>query len=149
MSRLPRITYNDGTARTLNFTDGALNFLPEDADVVHNNVSSSGYRERVLECSPILIAFIVPKMFVGGDFDAWWNFYKWARPGNAFTFIPNLSALVSGVPWGFSCVLEDTGFKPKKIAPTFYSLDCKFRVVPDGSVASSGQILAAFWGFAP
>jgi hypothetical protein len=154
-----QINYNTGST-TLYFQRGPLNFIAEDSVRRHDNIATSGVRESVYEANDILISFTMPGLLMGtsgaADYAAWKNFFAWARPGGSFQFCPNNSVLVSAAPWSgaayyFNCLLEDTGFKPKKLGMGRYSLDVKFRVAPGDAYApdNAGQIMEAFWGLQP
>jgi|SRR5665213_2485774 len=134
---------------------GPQNFIAEDSARRHDNIATSGLRESVFEATDILIAFTMPGIRIGTDYANWKNFYAAALPGGSFLFTPNTQLTVAAAPWSgqeyfFACVLEDTGFRPKRTALGVYSLECKFRVVPDAlAPANSGMIMEAFWGLAP
>jgi hypothetical protein len=105
----------------------------------------------VYEATDLLISFSMPGLLISDDFTAWDTFYTSALSGSSFSFVPNLSVLVASVPWAFNCVLEDKDFAPKYLGGMGrFSLDCKFRVVLDGSApGSAGQIMRAYWGMSP
>jgi hypothetical protein len=147
-------TTNSGTV-TFSFQRGPKDFIAEDSARRHDNVATSGLRESVLEFIDILIAFTMPGILMGGDYTDWKNFYAWALAGGEFSFYPNYSVTVAAAPWSGSpyavhCVLEDMGFKPKRVGFWRYSIDCKFRVVPDTyAPPNSGWIMEAFMGLTP
>ncbi|HEX4311878.1 MAG TPA: hypothetical protein VHZ25_17745 [Acidobacteriaceae bacterium] len=144
-----------GAAVSLNFKNGPLDFLAQDSGRVHDNLSTSGIRERLLEKVDILISFTMPALLVGDDFTDWKNFYAWAIGGGTFSFAPNVSVLYAPAPWSggvyfFTCVLEDDSFAPKRVGLRRYSIDCKFRVFNDAlTPANAGMVTEAFWGDQP
>ncbi len=148
---IPFISYGSGPTT---FLFSPQNFLPEDAPTVHDNISTSGLLERVFESNAILISFTMPGL-AAGDLLIWKSLYAWARSGSAFLlgpggpFGPPPPFLYS--PWTFNCVLEDPGFKPKRVGLGRYSLDCKFRTVPGAlpQPQDAGSILMAFNGDVP
>jgi hypothetical protein len=147
---LPQIAYNTGPT-TLTFKRGTKDFIAQDSGRRNDNVSTSGLRESVYEATDLLISFSMPGLLISDDFTAWENFYSWAIPGGQFSFVPNLSVLVSSIPWAFNCVLEDKAFNPKYLGGLGrFSLDCTLRVVLDGSApGNAGQIMRAYWGMSP
>lgn len=155
---VPQINYNPGSgANVFNFQRGPQNFIAEDMVTRHDNLATIGLRESVYERTDILISFTMPGLLLasGGDFADWKNFYSWALQGGLFIFAPNTDVTYAPSPWSgslfyFDCVLEDTGFKPKRVGLGRYSLDCKFRVVPDNlRPSNSGMVMDAFWGLTP
>jgi hypothetical protein len=142
----PKIVYNTGSGDvTLAFVRGPLDFLPEWAPVVHDNVASSGAaRERVVENRGILIPFTMPGLTVGGgDLAAWMTFMGWAIGGGAFKFYPN-AALTSD--W-YNCVEEAGAWQPRRVAPGVYSAAFRFRVLMDSQApADPGTVLRRFMG---
>lgn len=150
-----RITYNSGSTVVFDFKRGPANFIAQDDGRAHNNLSTSGVRERVFEKADILIGFTMPGLLIGDDFVDWKNFYAWAIAGGSFAFAPNLSVTYAPAPWSgglyyFTCTLEDTGFVPKRAGFKRYAIDCKFRVVNDAlTPANSGSVMSVFWGGQP
>ncbi|HWE50463.1 MAG TPA: hypothetical protein VG273_11760 [Bryobacteraceae bacterium] len=147
---LPQIIYGGGPT-TLTFKRGTKGFSASDSARRNDNVSTSGLRESVYEATDLMIGFSLPGLLISDDFTAWENFYSWALQGNSFSFVPNLSVLVASVPWAFNCLVEDKEFSPKYLGGMGrFSLDCKFRVVLDGSApANAGMIMRAYWGMSP
>jgi hypothetical protein len=148
------IQYGSGPT-SFNFKRGPRDFIAEDSARRHDNLSTSGFRESVFESNDILIAFTMPGILINDDYTDWKNFYAWGLAGWSFIFAPNLAVTAAAAPWSggtfeFNCLIEDVGFKPKRVGLGRYSLDCKFRVVPDSyRPANSGMIMDAFMGYPP
>ena len=144
----PKVVYDPGTGVvTLAFVRGPMDFLPEWAAVVHDNVASSGAaRERVVENRGIVLPFVMPALTVGGgDLAAWMMFMDWAIGGGGFKFYPN-QALTD---W-YNCVDELGGWQPRRVAPGVDSAAFRFRILMDGQApADQGTVLRRFMGVTP
>lgn len=103
---------------------------------VHDNLATSGLRERILEGSDILIAFMMPSHIVDDDLPDWAAFMTFALGGGQFDFYPNSA----GADY-YTCVLEDDSWDPVRVAPGRYQASYRFRVVANapGDPASALQ----------
>jgi len=142
----PKLVYTSTTfpftPTTLPFTRGPVNFSVAWKSRVHDNLATSGLRERVVEAHDLLIAFTMPALRVADDLAAWTAFMSWALDGKQFDFYPDGS-----VGTYYHCVSDDDAFDLTRTAPGQYSATFKFRIVPD-SQAPGGpdDVLGAFYG---
>ena len=142
----PKVVYNTGVGGdvTLAFVSGPVDFLPEWAPVVHDNLASSGVaRERVVENRGMLLPFAMPALRVSdGTLAGWMTFLGWAIGGGVFKFWPN-AALGD---W-YNCVEETGAWQPKRVAPGVYTAAFCFRVLMDAQAPPDpGTILRRFMG---
>lgn len=122
---------------------GVNNFLAKDTARAHDNISSSGYRERVIEAADVLVSFTMPALLVGDDYESWAKFYRWALAGNQFNFAPNYPASMAI----YDAVLEQLSFEPKRVGIGRYALDVMIRILPGSRApADAGEVMQAFWG---
>jgi hypothetical protein len=116
---------------------------------VHDNVSTAGFRERVVECLPILITFAMQNMseWDQTDLTAWYNFMTFALGGGEFKFYPNVAGFSGEY---YNCVSDDTDFEPARKGPGMYANKFVFRVVPDSQAPAGGpgQVMRRFYGVA-
>lgn len=149
---LPVVQYTPAGAEepvVLEFLRGPAGFRCEYAGRVHDNVATSGVKERVVEHLDMLISFRMPALRVDGaagwdDLADWDAFQEFALEGGVFTVAPN-----TDVAFDFHCVSEDEGWQPERVAQGIYAASFKWRVVPDEDApASPGAVMAAYWGVA-
>lgn len=139
----PKIVYDAGAGPvTLQCVDGPKDFHCYYKSRVHDNVATSGYRERVFEHSDMLISFTMPAMTVGDALPAWNAFMTWALQGGTFNFYPN-----SQLADYYHCVVEGDGFDPVRVGPGRYSATFTFRIVPDAyAPGDPAFVLQKFYG---
>ncbi len=121
----PKIVYTPegGTEQTLNFV-----FPPRDLPgyqkvaVRHDNVSTAGLRESVLERTDEFLEFTMEFIQTGTDLTNWQAFLDHALTGAAFAFYPDasLSAFTN-------YLLEDSEINVARKAAGVYSLTLKMR----------------------
>lgn len=143
---LPVVKYTiDGQPEVeIQFERGPRDFQCAYAGRVHDNLATSGVRERVTEHLDMKIAFTMPAMQVGGDLAAWGAFMAFALAGGMFTFAPNAQ-----VPFWFHCVSDDEEWQPARVGRGVYSAVFRWRVVPDElAPASPAIVLERFMGIA-
>jgi hypothetical protein len=140
---LPKLVYNAGAgAVTLQFQRGPKDFRCELSAKVHDNVATSGLRERVHERADMLVSFAMPSLVVGDDYDQWAAFAAWALRGGQFDFYPNAS-----IDYHFHCIADDDGFSPVRVAVKRYSATFAWRVVPDAAMPTSvAVVMESFYG---
>ena len=121
----PKIVYTPtgGTEQTLNVV-----FPPRDLPgyqkvaVRHDNVSTAGVRESVLERTDEFLEFIMEFIKTGTDLANWQAFLDHALTGAAFTYYPDATQTGSSV-----YLLEDTEAAIKWKSPGVYTLSLKLR----------------------
>ena len=140
------------TAVTLTFKAGPQNFLPSAGPVVHDNIATSGLKERVIERIEMYICFDMPAMQISDDLPGWMAFMAWAFAGASFLFFPN-----AAMTDYYNCVDETTTgvagssssgtWSPACVGPGRYSGSFCFRIVPDSHApADIGVVLKRFYG---
>lgn len=92
--------------------------------VRHDNVSTAGIRESVLERIDQFMELSLNWIRAGADLDNWTAFLDFALAGAAFAYYPD--AAVNAYT---NFVLEDTGARIDYKAPGIYSLKLKCRVL--------------------
>jgi hypothetical protein len=121
----PKIVYTPagGTEQTLNFSSpprqqpGYLKTA-----IRHDNISTAGVRESVLERIDAFLEFTMDYLQAGTDLANWTAFLDYALTGGPFAFYPDASLT------GFTnCMLENTDAQIAYKAPGLYSLTLKFR----------------------
>jgi hypothetical protein len=90
--------------------------------VRHDNTSTAGIRESVLERVDAFLEFTVDWIRLGSDLDSWRAFLDFALTGAAFAYYPDASQ-----PAFTNCLLEDTEAKIELKAAGVYSLNLKLR----------------------
>ena len=123
----PKIVYTPagGTEQTLNFV-----FPPrkvpgyQRAAVRHDNVSTAGIRESILERIDRFLEFSMDWIKTGTDLANWQAFLDHALTGASFAYYPDASQTSFK-----NYTLEDTEAKIEYKAPGVYSLSLKFREV--------------------
>ena len=121
----PKIVYTPtgGTEQTLSFL-----FPPRQQPgylstaVRHDNVSTAGIRESVLERVDQFLEFTMAWIQAGADLVNWKTFLDYALTGGPFAYYPD-----SAQPAFTNYVLEDTEANIEYKTPGVYSLKLKFR----------------------
>ena len=135
----PKIVYN---SLTLAFTRGPSGFSAAWKSRLHDNLATSGLRERVVEAHDLLISFTMPALRVADDLPAWTAFTAWALDGKQFDFYPDAAAAAY-----YHCVSDDDAFNLTRTAPGQYSATFKLRIVPDAQAPTGPDaVLSAFYG---
>lgn len=121
----PKIVYTPagGMEQTLNFTSAPRQqpgYLKN--AVRHDNVSTAGVRESVLERIETFLELNVDYIQSGADLANWSAFLDYALTGAPFVYYPDASQ--SGF---INCFLEDTSATVAYTAPGIYSVKVKFR----------------------
>jgi len=142
---LPKIVYNPGTGDiTLQFVRGPQGFQCGWKGRVHDNVATSGLRERVIEGLDLVITFTMGAIKVSDDMDDWTTFSFWALNGHTFAFYPD-AALSSH----YNCVSDDEGLEWTRMGPGVYSASFRWRIVPDDHAPSGPDVvMKRFYGIA-
>ena len=123
----PQIIYTPagGTQQTLSFLSPPQKqpgYLK--AAVRHDNISTSGIRESVLERIDQFTELSLNWIRAGSDFANWSTFLDFALTGAAFAYYPDASLTAYT-----NYVLEDTGAAMAYKAAGVYSLKLKFRLL--------------------
>ena len=121
----PKIVYTPagGTEQTLDFTSSPQQqpgYLKN--AVRHDNISTAGIRESVLERVDTFLELNVEYIKAGTDLANWASFLDYALTGGPFAFYPDASE-----PGYINCLLENTTAQVAYKAPGLYSLTLKFR----------------------
>jgi hypothetical protein len=123
----PKITYtpSGGTEQTLSFANpprqqpGYLKTA-----VRHDNVSTAGVRESVLDRVDQFFELNMEQIIAGTDLGNWNAFLDYALTGGPFAYYPDSSQS------GFTnYLLEDTNAKIEYKAPGVYALSLKLRLL--------------------
>lgn len=116
-----------GTEQTLNFVSPpARQPALWNGAVRHDNVSTSGVRESVLERVDRFLEINLEWIRSGTDLANWQAFLGYALTGGVFSYYPDAS-----IESFINSLLEDTETRIEFKAPGVYSLTLKFRqVVP-------------------
>ncbi len=122
----PQITYYSGsTLVTLPFTYPPRNVAAYNSVATrHDNISSSGVRESILERIDNFLEIEMETVLSGADVQNWNEFMQYALQGNQFSYYPDAS-LGSYVNYW----LEDTTWNAAYKAAGLYSFKLKFRQV--------------------
>lgn len=123
----PKIVYTPtgGTAQTLNFTAPPRQQPGYSKSAVrHDNISTAGVRESVLERIDTFLEFTVDYIRAGSDLVGWSAFLDYALTGAPFTYYPDSSQSGSE-----NYLLENTNATIEYKGPGVYSLSLKFRVL--------------------
>ena len=123
----PKIVYtpSGGTEQTLNFVSPPTRQpSPWKLAVRHDNISSAGVRESVLERVDQFFEINLDWIRAGTDLANWQAFLDHALTGAAFAYYPDGS-----IASFTNCVLEDTETKVEFKAPCVYSLAMKWRLL--------------------
>ena len=121
----PKIVYTPagGSEQTLTFA-----FPPQQqpacfkSAVRHDNVSTAGIRESVLERTDDFLELSLPWIRAGSDLAAWQAFLDHALPGASFTYYPD-----AGQATFANYLLEDTETKLEWKTPGVYTITLKLR----------------------
>ncbi len=121
----PKIVYtpSGGSEQTLNFSStprqqpGYLKTA-----IRHDNISTAGVRETVLERIDVFLEFTLDYLQAGSDLENWTGFLDYALTGGPFAYYADASQAAS-----VNCLLENTDAKIAYQAPGFYSLTLKLR----------------------
>ena len=121
----PKIVYTaaGGAEQTLNFSSpprqqpGYLKTA-----IRHDNISTAGVRESVLERIDAFLEFTMDYIQAGSDLADWAAFLDYALTGSSFAFYPDASQAAY-----VNCLLENTDAQMAYKAPGFYSLTLKLR----------------------
>ena len=142
---LPKIVYDAGSGPvTLAFLRGPRDFQCIFDARAHDNLATSGIRERVVEANDILIGFTMGHMRVEEDLPEWVAFMSYALYGGQFEFHPD-----ADLPDYYHCVSDDAGFAPARTGPERYAAGFQFRIVPDGQApADPSEVMKRFYGVA-
>lgn len=142
---LPRITYDAGAGQVVvQCVRGPQGFVCQWETRAHDNLATSGVRERVVEANDILIRFEMRYMKVDEDLPQWAAFMKFALGGGQFFFSPD-----SGLADFYNCVCENEGFEPLRAGPGIYGASFNFRIVPDAQApADPSVVMRRFYGIA-
>jgi len=121
----PKIVYNPagGTEQTLLFVFPPRN-LPgySKAAVRHDNLSTAGIRECVLERVDQFLELSMDWIQAGNDLANWQAFLDHAMTGEPFAYYPD-----ADLPAFTNYVLEDTEARIEYKAPGAYSVTLKLR----------------------
>lgn len=121
----PKIVYSPSgeEERTLNFTAPPRQQPGYWKSAVrHDNVSTAGVRESVLERIDTFLEFTVDYIQAGSDLVAWSAFLDYALTGEAFAFYPDAAQTAS-----INYLLENTDAQIAYKAAGLYSLRLKLR----------------------
>ncbi len=121
----PKIVYipAGGTEQTLEFTSPPRQqpgYLK--TSIRHDNISTAGIRESVLERIDAFLEFTMDYIQAGTDLANWASFLDYALTGGPFAFYPDASE-----PGYINCLIENTTAQVAYKAPGLYSLTLKFR----------------------
>ena len=121
----PKIVYTPvgGSEQTLNFTSAPRRQPGYSKSAVrHDNISTAGVRESVLERIDTFLELNMDYIQAGNDLAAWSAFLDYGLTGAPFAYYPDASQSAF-----INCLLEDTGETVAYMAPGVYSLKVKFR----------------------
>jgi hypothetical protein len=90
----------------------------------HDNISSAGVREAVLERIDTFLEFEMEWVAIGADVQAWNQFMQFALSGGQFAYYPDASLPAFTNYW-----LENTNWTAAYKAPGQYTFKLKFRQV--------------------
>jgi hypothetical protein len=92
--------------------------------VRHDNISSAGVREAVLERIDTFLELEMEWVRIGADVQAWNQFMQFALAGGQFAYYPDASQPAFTNYW-----IEDTNWTAAYKAPGQYTFKLKFRQV--------------------
>ena len=121
----PKIVYTPtgGAEQTLSFTSAPRQLPGYSKNAIrHDNISTAGVRESVLERIDAFLELNVDYIQAGTDLAAWSAFLDFALAGAPFAYYPDASQSDF-----INCLLEDTGGTVAYMAPGIYSVKVKFR----------------------
>jgi hypothetical protein len=122
----PKIVYDAGAGPvTLTFKRPPRKVPAYEYNAVrHDNISSAGVREAVLERVDTFLEFEMERVAVGADVQAWNQFMEFALGGGQFGYYPDASQPAFTNYW-----LEDTNWTAAYRSPGQYTFKVKFRQV--------------------
>ncbi len=122
----PKITYTVGGAvNTLPFTYPPTGVAAYNAVATrHDNLSSSGVRESILERIDNFLEITMAAVLSGTDVQNWNTFMQYALQGGQFSYYPDSSQSSFTNYW-----LEGTTWQAAYRAPGLYKFKLKFRQV--------------------
>src|SRR5271157_5213958 len=122
----PQIIYDAGNGPTVLTFVRPPRKLPayEYNALRHDNISSAGVREAVLERIDAFLEFEMEWVAIGADVQAWNQFMQFALGGGQFGYYPDASQQVCTNYW-----LEDTDWNAAYKSPGQYTFKLKFRQV--------------------
>jgi len=122
----PKIVYDPGTGpTTLTFLRPPRKLPAYQYNAVrHDNISSAGVREAVLERVETFLEFEMEWVAIGSDVQAWNQFMKFALGGGQFGYYPDASQPAFTNYW-----LEDTNWTAAYKSVGQYTFKLKFRAV--------------------
>ncbi len=122
----PQIIYDPGTGPTVLAFARPPRKVPayEYSAVRHDNISSAGVREVVLERMEIFLTLEMEWVGIGADVQAWNQFMEFALAGGQFGYYPDASQ-----PGFTNYWLEDTDWTAAYKAPGQFTFRLKFRQV--------------------
>jgi hypothetical protein len=140
---LPKVIYDAGVgAVTLQLVRGPQNFRCYYKSRLHDNLATSGIRERVVEAHDILIAYEMQALRVTDDLDDWTAFMVFALGGGQCEFYPD-----AALPDYYHLVSDDEGFEPARTGPGQYAAAFRWRIVPDAlAPADVSVVMKRFYG---
>ncbi|HEX5410472.1 MAG TPA: hypothetical protein VFZ27_01270 [Terriglobia bacterium] len=121
----PKIVYTPagGAEQILSFTSAPRQQPGYSKSAVrHDNISTAGVRESVLERIDTLLEINVDYIQAGSDLAGWSAFLDFALTGAPFAYYPD-SAQAAFI----NCLLEGTDETVAYVAPGIYSVKMKFR----------------------
>lgn len=121
----PKIVYTPtgGGEQTLNFSSAPRQQPGYSRSAVrHDNISTAGVRESVLERIDTFLEINVDYIQAGNDLAGWSAFLDFALTGGPFAYYPDAAQ-----PAFINCLLEDTDGTVAYVAPGIYSVKVKFR----------------------
>jgi len=121
----PKIIYTPagGVEQILNFTSAPRQQPGYSKSAVrHDNISTAGVRESVLERIDTFLEINVDYIQAGSDLAGWSAFLDFALTGAPFAYYPDASQ-----PAFLNCLLEDTEETVAYMAPGIYSVKLKIR----------------------
>lgn len=122
----PQIVYNPGTGNVtlaFKYPPHAVAAFSMDA-VVHDNISSAGVRERVLERIDNFLELEMPYVAIGTDLTNWQTFLNYALGGGQFSYYSDASQSAFTNYW-----LDDAKQTAAYKHPGIYSWKLRFRQV--------------------
>ena len=122
----PQIVYDPGTGPVTLLFQRPPRKVPayEYNAVRHDNISSAGVREAVLERIETFLELEMEWVGIGADVQAWNQFMQFALAGGQFGYYPDASQPQFTNYW-----LEDTDWTAAYKAPGQYTFKLKFRQV--------------------
>jgi hypothetical protein len=122
----PKIVYDPGTGpTTLTFLRPPRKVPAYEYNAVrHDNISSAGVREAVLERIDTFLEFEMDWVAIGADVQAWNQFMQFALGGGQFGYYPDAS-----LPSFTNYWLEDSNWTAAYKRAKQYTFKLKFRAV--------------------